>query len=67
MTIVLRNTHARAELPAGSRRTIAASRIEAHRAGAVALQAVEHTDSDAVFGWPSAAAPRGTQILASRS
>jgi hypothetical protein len=43
---------ARAELPAGSRRTIAASRIEAHRAGAVALQAVEHTDPDAVVGGP---------------
>jgi hypothetical protein len=33
----------------------------------VALQAVEHTNSDAVFGWPSAVAPQGTQILASRS
>src|SRR6476661_5052179 len=43
---------ARAELPAGSRRRIAASRIEAHRAGAVALQAVEHTDPDAVVGGP---------------
>jgi hypothetical protein len=41
--IVLRNTQARAELPSGSGRTIAASRIEAHRAGAVAVQAVEHT------------------------
>ena len=50
--IVLRSTQARAELPAGSRWTIAASRIEAHRAGAVALQAVEHTDPDAVVGGP---------------
>jgi hypothetical protein len=50
--IVLRNTQARAELPAGSRRTIAASRIEPHRAGAVALQAVEHTDPNAVVGGP---------------
>ena len=50
--IVLRNTQARAELPAGSRRTMAASRIEPHRAGAVALQAVEHTDPDAVVGGP---------------
>jgi hypothetical protein len=39
-------------LPAGSRRTIAGSRIELHRAGAVALQAVEHTDPDAVVGGP---------------
>lgn len=31
---------------------MAASRIEAHRAGAVALQAVEHTDPDAVVGGP---------------
>ena len=36
----------------GSRWTIAASRIEAHRASAVALQAVEHTDPDAVVGGP---------------
>src|SRR6478735_12601915 len=43
---------ARAELPAGSRRRIGASRIEAHRAGAVALQAVEHADPDAVVGGP---------------
>ena len=50
--IVLRNAQARAELPARSRRRIAASRIEAHRAGAVALQAVEHTDPDAVVGGP---------------
>ena len=49
---VLRSTQARAELPAGSRWTIAASRIEAHRAGAVALPAVEHTDPDAVVGGP---------------
>ena len=32
LTIVLQNTQARAELPARSRWTIAASRIEAHRA-----------------------------------
>src|SRR6478672_24833 len=50
--IVLRNTQARAEVPARSRRTIAAYRIEPHRAGAVALQAVEHTDPDAVVGGP---------------
>jgi hypothetical protein len=30
------------------------------------LQAVEHTDADAVFGWPVTGAPRGTHILASR-
>ena len=39
-----------AQLP-GSRWTIA-SRIEPHRAGAVALQAVEHADPDAVVGGP---------------
>src|SRR6185312_6600209 len=39
-----------ARLP-GSRWTIA-PRIEPHRAGAVALQAVEHTDPDAVVGGP---------------
>src|SRR6478735_11617299 len=50
--IVLRNTQARAELSARSRSTIAACRIEPHRAGAVALQAVEHTDPDAVVGGP---------------
>jgi hypothetical protein len=52
LRIVLRNAQARAELPAGSRRTIAASRIEPHRAGAVALLAVAHTDPDAVVGGP---------------
>src|SRR6478672_10667775 len=31
---------------------MAASRIELHRAGAIALQAVEHTDPDAVVGRP---------------
>ena len=51
-TIVLRNTQARAELPARSRRTISASRIEPHHAGVAALQAVEHTDPDAVLGRP---------------
>jgi hypothetical protein len=50
--IVLRNTQARKGLPAGSSRTISVSRIEPHRAGAVALQAVEHTDPDAVVGGP---------------
>jgi hypothetical protein len=50
--IVLGSTQARAELPARSRWTIAASRIEPHRAGAVALRAVEHTDPDAVVGGP---------------
>src|SRR6185295_13931834 len=48
----LGSTQARAELPARSRWTIAASRIEPHRAGAVALRAVEHTDPDAVVGGP---------------
>jgi hypothetical protein len=33
-------------------RTIAASRIQPHGAGPVALQAVEHTDPDAVVGGP---------------
>jgi hypothetical protein len=65
--IVLRNAHARAELPARSRWTIAASRIEAHRAGAVALQAVEHTDPDAVVGGPVRGGAAGTHTLASRS
>ena len=42
------------------RRTIAGSRIELHGAGAVALQAVEHTDPDAVVGGRSSVALRGT-------
>src|SRR6476620_9652056 len=52
MAIVLRNAHARAELLAGSSRSVAVYRIEPHRAGGVALQAVEHTDPDAVVGGP---------------
>jgi hypothetical protein len=50
--IVLRDTQARAELPGGSCRTVAVCRIEPHRAGAVALQAVEHADRDGVVGGP---------------
>ena len=66
-SIVLQNTQARAELPAGSRRTIAASRIQLHRAGAVALQAVEHTDPMQSSAGQSAVALRGTHMVASRS
>ena len=65
--IVLPNTQAHAELLAESRRTIAASRIEAHRAGAVALQAVEHTDPMQSSAGQSAVALRGTHMVASRS
>jgi hypothetical protein len=50
--MVLGDFQVRAKLPAQIPRMVAGCRIEAHRAGAVALQAVQHTDRHAVIGRP---------------